>query len=143
MPVLLKAPDHALLCFMQYFVRPYANLPNSRWLVEDAQLAPCRPNLPKSGTLVEFAQLTEASSDMTNIDSRCSEIFIPVDSWKKYLSFDLCHNTNDYLRKLLHAVVSTVPAHFNSRFTDRKCPTQITTNAIYRALAEVSGHQLL
>jgi len=45
-------------------VRPYANLPNSRWLVEDAQLAPCRPNLPNSGTLVELAQLTEASSDM-------------------------------------------------------------------------------
>ena len=82
MPVLLKAPDHALLCFMQYFVRPYANLPNSRWLVEDAQLAPCRPNLPNSGTLVELAQLTEASSDLTNLDFRGSEIFIRVDSWK-------------------------------------------------------------
>ena len=81
------------------FVRPYANLPNYRWLVEDAQLAPCRPNLPKSGTLVEFAQLTEASSDMTNLDFRCSEIFIRVDSWKKYLSFELCPMTNDYLCK--------------------------------------------
>jgi len=114
-------------------VRPYANLPNSPWLVEDAQLAPCRPNLPNSGTLVKLAQLIQASSDMTHLDFRGSEIFIRVDSWKKYLSFELCDISNDYLCKLQHAVVSTVRAHFNSRFPDRKCPTQIRTNAIYRA----------